>query len=217
MKRSTKLLAAVAAVAVLVGTAVAAIGAATTSAQEPTATPAPTQSRPRVQNFLEKLAANLNITVDQLTQAIKTTELQIVDQMLTDGKINTDQAQQLKDRINNGQGLGLGRILGAYKRGRQDGARLQRLKAGIVKSASTAIGVQPSDLRQELRSGKSIADVAAQHNVSIDAVKAQITSDAKAALNQAVQDGKITQPRADEILQKLTAKLDDILNKKKSA
>lgn len=217
MKRSMKLLAAVAAVAVLAAMAFAAIGATTAAGQEPTPTPLASQPRPRVQNFLEKLAANLNVTLDQLKQAIQTTELQIVDQLAADGKINAGQAQQLKDRINNGQGLGLGRVLRAYERGRQDGARLQRLKAGIVKSAATAIGVQPSDLAQELRSGKSIADVAAERNVSVDAVKSQITSDAQAALNQAVQDGKITQPRADELLQKLTAKLDDILNKKKSA
>lgn len=216
MKLTSTLLAVAAAAAVLAGSALAAAGVA--SAQEPTPTPAATlgQHRSLGQRFLEKLAGNLGISFDQLKQAIKTTELQIVDEMAADGKLSPDQAQKLKDKINSGQGLGLGRFLGAYHRGRIDGARLQRLKAGIVRSAATAIGVQPRDLVKELKAGKSIADVAAAHNVSLDTVKAQITSDVQAKLNDAVSKGTITQAKADQLLQQLTAKLDDILNKKKA-
>lgn len=215
MKLTSTFLAVAAAAAVLAGSALAATGVA--SAQEPTPTPAATtgQHQSLGQRFLEKLAGNLGVSFDQLKQAMKTTELQIVDEMAADGKLTPDQAQKLKDKINSGQGLGLGRFLGAYRRGRIDGARLQRLKAGIVKSAATAIGVQPRDLVKELKAGESIADVAAEHNVSLDVVKAQLTSDATAALDRAVQNNKITQARADQLLQQLTAKLDDILNKKK--
>ena len=66
------------------------------------------------------------------------------------------------------------------------------------------------------KNGQSIAEVAASKNVSLATVKGQITADAKAKLDAAVQNEKITQSREDAALQKLAARLDDILNKKKS-
>lgn len=95
--------------------------------------------------------------------------------------------------------------------------RLRNIRQGIVQSAADAIGITPEDLKSELKSGKSIADVTAEHNVSLDAVKAQITSDAQAKLSEVVANGKLTQERADEALQKLADNLDAILNKTRGA
>jgi hypothetical protein len=94
---------------------------------------------------------------------------------------------------------------------------LQRLRAGIAKSAADAIGIQPKDLVSELKSGKSIADVASEHNVSLDAVKSKIMDNAKAALDKVRENGRIDQAKEDAALQKLQANLDTILNKKRAA
>ncbi|MBI5284359.1 MAG: hypothetical protein HY874_04615 [Chloroflexi bacterium] len=48
-------------------------------------------------------------------------------------------------------------------------------------------------------------------------MKAQITSDATARLDELVAAGKLTQERADTMLQKLTENLDQILNASKDA
>ena len=63
---------------------------------------------------------------------------------------------------------------------------------------------------------KSIADVASEQNVSLDTVKSQISSDAKARLDKAVANGKIAQTREDQMLQRLADNLDTTLNEKKS-
>jgi hypothetical protein len=70
-----------------------------------------------------------------------------------------------------------------------------------------------AELRAELQSGASIADVAGEQGVSLDAVRAQISSDATAKLSEAVAGGKITQQRADDALARLIEHLDEILNK----
>ena len=209
MRLPTKLLVAVASVAVLAG---GAIGAATyVYAQTPGG--AQTAQTPR-QQFLDRLAANLNVTPDQLTGALKTTELQTVDDLLANGKITQAQADKLKAAINSGKDLGLGRLLEAREKA------VTKLRAAvrkeIGKSAADAIGISVGDLRTELKGGKSIADVAAEHNVSVDTVKTKITDDIKASLGKAVANGKITQAREDKMLQTLADNLDKILNAKKA-
>jgi hypothetical protein len=215
MKPTTAALAILVAVTLIAGTALASANAA--SAQEPTPAAPPPHSHVRLDNFLQKLADNLNISLDQLKAKIQATELQIVDDLASDGTITADQAQQLKDKVNAGGGVGLGQLLAGARRkhgGARAGAYLARLRAGVVASAATAIGMDVADLKAELKDGKSIADVAAEHGVGLDTVKAQIVADATAALGQAVQDGKIDQARSDAILEKLNAGLDAILGKK---
>ncbi len=207
MKLPTKLLVAAATVVVLAG---GAIGAASyVSAQTPG--PAQDAQTPR-QQFLERLAANLNVTPDQLTAALKTTGLQTVDDLLANGKITQAKADKLTEAINSGKGLGLGRLRVARAAEKLRGA----VRKAIGTSAADAIGISAGDLRAELKDGKSIADVAAEHGVALDTVKAKITSDATAKLDKLVADGKITQAREDQTLQRLADNLDKILNAKKA-
>jgi hypothetical protein len=206
MKLTGKLLA-VGGAAALVFT-IGAVGIS--SAQTPSQTPPAGANTSAKSDFLGKLAANLNVSVDQLTSASKSAAQSTVDDLVARGRLTQDQAAKIKDKIASGNGLGLGRFL-AHRRA----ARLARVRAGIVNSAANAIGIDVGDLRAALKGGASVADVAAQHNVSLDTVKAQITSDAKSKLDTAVQQNKITQARADQLLQQLTAKLDDALNKKR--
>lgn len=165
-------------------------------------------------NFEQKLAANLNISLDQLKQGVKSTELQIVGDLASKGTITQAQAQRLTDKINSSGGVGLKGVVRAVRRMHRGDTFLKHLRAGILTSSAKAIGVTPQDLRTELKSGKSIADVAGEHQVSLDTVKAQITSDVKATLDQAVQAKKIDQAREDALLKKLDSTLDRLLNRK---
>lgn len=217
MKLSTKLLAGGTAIVVL---AAGAIGAATfVSAQTPgsTATPAatpaasPQAKQTLKQQFLGDLAQNLNISTDQLTSALKKTELQTVDSLLANHRITQAQATRLQNAINSGKNLGLGRLLAANAL-----AKMRKtVRREIVTSAAAAIGIKPADLVTELKGGKSIAEVAAQHNVSLDSVKAKITSDAKTKLDNLVASGKMKQAREDRLMQLLYNNVDKILNAKK--
>ena len=216
MKLVTKLVATAAVVLVLGGSAIGGIGHA--SAQEPGTPQAQRQGRPKL-DVLGKLAANLNISLDQLKSAIKATELQIVDELLADGTITQEQADKITEKINSSEGLGLGKLLGRRQHEGQQGQERFRKAARreIIQSAAGAIGIEPKDLVAELKDGKSIADVAAEHSVALDDVKAQITADATARLAELVAAGKLTQERADAMLQKLADNLDRILNASKGA
>jgi hypothetical protein len=165
-------------------------------------------ARPRAElreRFRERVAANLGVTPDELEQAFKEAALQGVDEALAAGRITEQQAETMRERIESGDGL-----RGAHRRHHQ---RMHNVRAAIVESAATAIGITPDDLRAELRAGNSIGGVADAHGVTRDAVKAQITSDATAKLADRVAAGAITQEQADAALAKLTQRLDDILDR----
>ncbi|WP_027717778.1 hypothetical protein [Desulfovirgula thermocuniculi] len=58
---------------------------------------------PFFQDFLEKLAANLGVDQGKLQEALKQTELQMVDGAVQQGRLTSEQAGKIKQRIENGQ------------------------------------------------------------------------------------------------------------------
>ncbi len=80
--------------------------------------------------------------------------------------------------------------------------RRQLRRAGAVTSAK-AIGVTTKVLVTELRSGKSVAQVAGEHGVSTQTVVDALVSGADARVDQAVADQKLTSAQATTIKAKL--------------
>jgi hypothetical protein len=200
---------AMAAAGMVLGGAALALG--TVSAQEPDDTPAATHDGGRREAFIERVAGKLGISSDELKAAMQSAAIDAVNEAEAEGRITSEQATKARERIESGEGFGgLFQRLHERREHRRD-----LIRRGIIESAATALGMTLDELRTELQSGESIADVAAEQGVSIDAVKSQITSDADAKLAAAVANGKLTQERADDMLAKLNERLDDIVNRSK--
>lgn len=90
--------------------------------------------------------------------------------------------------------------------------RQHRALKAAIKTAADTIGIQPKDLVTELRSGKSVADVANEHNVDPQKVVDAIVAKIDAKLDEAVTNGKITQERADELKAKAPEKVTKMVN-----
>jgi hypothetical protein len=82
---------------------------------------------------------------------------------------------------------------------------------GVAISAKT-IGVTPKALVGELRSGKSIADVAGEHGVSAASVVIALTSAADAQINKLVASNKLTSAEAKKIETALPSYLTKAVN-----
>lgn len=78
-------------------------------------------------------------------------------------------------------------------------AHRKAIRKDVVAISSKTIGVTPQDLVTELRSGKSIADVAGEHSVSAQTVVNALVSAGDAKVNQAVTNHKLTSTQASEI------------------
>ena len=104
--------------------------------------------------------------------------------------------------------------VGGPQAGHKGGPGGKHGKGGFVTDAlATVLKTTSTDLHTQLRSGKSIADVATAQNVDIADVKAVLTSDFKAHLAEEVASGKHTQAEADAKLAEFTTNLDTMVNR----
>lgn len=78
-------------------------------------------------------------------------------------------------------------------------AHRRQIRRVVVAISAKTIGISAQDLVSELRSGKSIADVAAEHSVNAQTVSDALLSAATAKVNQAVTNHKLTSARATKI------------------
>lgn len=175
----------------------------------PTVEPAP-EVQQRLDGFLQKVADRLGVSVDQLKQAFKDAAIQTVDELVAEGKLDADKAEELKSRIQEGEGL-----FSFWRFGAKFGRWFDhpKLVFGALDSAADTIGISRRELIEELRDGKSLAQVAQEHDVSVDALKNAMLQDAKEKLDQAVADGKLTRERADEMFANFQNRIDDLVNR----
>jgi hypothetical protein len=173
-------------------------------------TPTPNQN---VQNFISKLAQKLGKTDTEVQTAITQTESETIDQAVKDGKLTQAQADQMKTRMGKGQMPFA--PFGGMMRGRP-GVRGGMVGFGAEQKAVTDyLGITAATLATDLKSGKSLADVAAATpGKSRDGLKTAIVDAQKARLDAAVKAGKLTQANADASLTKFSANVDKMLDAK---
>lgn len=167
----------------------------------------------KVDQFLGFLATRLGISSDQLKTDVQGAASDTVNQMLKDGTITQQQADKLNQEIQNGNYPGLlGRFGGFGGCGKGDfGTSFQ----SIVQSVADTLKLTPQQIQDQLKSGKSLADIAGAQGVSRDDLKSAITTAVDQQVDKAVTDGKITQTRADQIKTNLSNNLDKIIDQKR--
>jgi hypothetical protein len=193
-----------------------AIGAAVVAAAGGGAAVAATTNGSPPNDFLDSVAKHLGISRQKLDDATKAAALDQVDAQLKAGRITQAQADELKQRIQNGDipPLAFGR--GGFGPGVQavpGGPGV--LKAGIGDALSAAakyLGLSESDLRAKLGNGQSLADIAKARGKDAAGLQQAILDSAKADLDKTVSDKKITQAQADDIYNGLKARIADIVN-----
>ncbi len=81
-------------------------------------------------------------------------------------------------------------------------------------SVATALGLTVDELRTELQSGKTIADIATAKGVDVQTVIDTLVKQVQDRIAQAVTDGKLTQAEADTRLAEVTQRITDVVNGK---
>jgi uncharacterized protein (DUF433 family)/ribosomal protein S20 len=76
------------------------------------------------------------------------------------------------------------------------------------------LNIDAQTLKQELKAGKSLADIAAEKSVSEQQVIDLLVSEATQKLDQAVQSGKLTQDKADNIKANLADHIKKVVEQK---
>ena len=87
------------------------------------------------------------------------------------------------------------------------------IRRAVVRISAKTIGVTPADLVQELKAGKSIADVAGEHNVQASTVVNALVKAGDQELTKLVKNHRITAARAKKIAARLPALATKVVNK----
>ena len=163
--------------------------------------------------FIGKLAARLGIGQDQLTAAMKETSKEMIDEAVQAGRLPQPAADRAKQRIDQGGSVfPPGRGFGRGPAGKP-GLALGHLGAGVRELADW-LGMTPQELTNQLRSGQSLLEVAQSKNKSRDQLVTFLTDTVKKHLDQAVANRRLTQQRADQMLQRFRDNVDQLIERK---
>jgi hypothetical protein len=168
---------------------------------------AATQSSSGRQAYLDDVAKRLGVSPSALSSAMQAARIDRIEAAVADGRLTQAQANLLKQRIREGRGPFLGDTFSGGRFGR--GGR-ERLTAAATKY----LGITPATLRSERRAGESLAQIAASTpGKSVAGLKAAILAGAKARLDGAVSDGRITSEQARARLSALSSRIEALLER----
>jgi polyhydroxyalkanoate synthesis regulator phasin len=198
----------------------AGIGGTLVLAQGPTTTPTPatptptapatsgtpTPSVPKSLSDLYwlALAQRLGISVDKLQQTVVDARKDAINQAVKQGLLTQAQADRLLQQLQN---AAPGTVFDNFGRGRAVG-QLRDVATSIrnagLDAAAKTLGMSTNDLTSALRGGKTLLVVAREKNVDVTKLRTAIADAEKAAVDQAVKDGKLTQAQANSIKTNIT-------------
>jgi polyhydroxyalkanoate synthesis regulator phasin len=185
-------------------TAPAASTTPTPTAPATSGTPTPSAPRTLSDLYWQALAQRLGLSVDKLQQTIVDARKDAINQAVKQGLLTQAQADRLLQQLQNAvpgtvfDNFGRGRAVGQVR----DVATSIR-NAGLDAAAKT-LGMSTNDLTIALRGGKTLLVVTREKNVDVTKLRTAIADAEKAAVDQAVKDGKLTQAQADSIKANLT-------------
>jgi hypothetical protein len=84
--------------------------------------------------------------------------------------------------------------------------------APASQAIATYRGLSAAEIRTQLESGKTLADIAKAQGKTVNGLEDAIVADAKTHLDQAVTDGKLTSAQAASMLADLKSHVDDMVN-----
>lgn len=150
-------------------------------------------------------AKQLGVEASELDAALKKALSNRVDAAVAAGDITEAQGAEMKERIAEGEiplvGVGPG---GGHHR---FGHHFVGLDA-----AADYLGITEEALRTSLREGSTLAEIAEEKDKSVDGLKDALVAAAKADLEQAVEDGRLTAAQQAEIVADLPDRIDDLVD-----
>jgi hypothetical protein len=165
--------------------------------------------------ILDDAAKELGVTSDQLSAALKKALKNRVDEAVAAGRLTEADGKALKQRIDSSDYpllFGGPRFFG--KPGFGFGERHALGFGGFLQldAAASYLGLTPAQLRTELRSGSTLAEVAKEKGKSVDGLVKALVAAAKEDLDAAVKAGKLTRSQADSIVEGLDERFTAIVN-----
>jgi hypothetical protein len=161
------------------------------------------------QAIINDAAKQLGISPSKLSDALKKALGDRIDAAVAAGRITKAQGDALKQRLNsNDVPLFLGPHGGP-------GFGFGHHAFGSLDAAATYLDLTEAQLRSELESGKTLAQVAQAHGKSVSGLVDALVADAKKDLDAAVTAGRLTKAQETQILNRLRDRITNRVNSAK--
>ncbi len=184
---------------------------------------AATQSGSGRQAYIDDVAKHLNVSPSALTAAIKAAQDEQIEAAVAAGHLTQPEADALKQRIQQsgsgpffGRGFGFGR---PHRFGGPGGFGVPGGPGGfggggVGVSAAQYLGISQATLQNDLKSGKSLAQIAASiPGKSVEGLEAAVTAQEKTLLAKAVSSGWITSQDEQERLADFSSHIGALLQR----
>ena len=125
----------------------------------------------------------------------------VIAQLVKDGKLTQNQANQMTQRLESHQAC-TGKGNGLWGRSVVMQSLKQYLPA-VAAQVAQGLHISSTQLMSQLQSGKSLSDIATAQSVSSAQLQTIVTKAIQSAVNKAVSDGNLTQQQATNIMQML--------------
>lgn len=160
---------------------------------------------------LAEVALENGVEVDDVIEALVDAADERLDGAVESGRITQEQAEEklssVEDRIT-------ALIDKVMPMGRQFAKMMrQRAGRGIINAASEELGLDRQDLVEQLRGGNTISGLAVENGVSTDAIIDRVVAAASNGLSKVVENGRLSQAKADERLALIEEKVTEAMDK----
>jgi hypothetical protein len=155
--------------------------------------------------FQAAVAEKLGVTTAELENAYKAAALEQLDAAVADGRLTKEHADAIRERIEAGDFLGPHFGFGFGPKHHLEGG------PGL-EGAADYLGLTEAELHERLRNGQTLAEIAEAEGKSVSGLEQALLTAAKARLDEAVADGRITAAQRDELLERVEAKIDALVN-----
>ncbi len=153
----------------------------------------------RCEARIAKIAEKHGMTVEQVEAKVKERLTARVDAALDAGRITAERAAILKERITEGS-----LCQGAH------GLKAKHRKHRLLAAAAEFLGLDRAELRAALP-GTSLSALAQKQGKSVADLRAAMLAPAKAKLTKAVESKRVTQERADQLLDRIEVRVDGLI------
>ena len=159
---------------------------------------------------LDDAADRLDVEPSELEDALRDALKARVDTAVEEGRLTEEQGVELKTRIDSGEMQFL-RGLGKPGPGRF-GHFHHFARFPAVRAAADYLGLEEDELRERLRDGDTLAEIAKAEAKGVDGLVGALVADAEKRLDDAVAAGKLTRAQADELADRLDERMTDLVN-----
>ena len=155
------------------------------------------------QAVLNDAASRLGVEVSELEAALEEAFAARIDAAVAAGKLTQERADRMKERLEE-RGLPL---FGGPGHGPHGHVFVHSRLA----AAASYLGLTQAELRQAMRGGQTLAELATAQGKTVDGLKEAMVADATEHLNAAVADGRLTEEQKQRILENLPERIDALV------